>query len=243
VFVLKKIVSQLLLPMPLCFTIIFLGLMFLWFTKKQKTGKVLVSVGFAVFLLLSYGVGTDKLLLSFEKEFPPYDGKRGAEFVVVLAGAIISDPNIPATSQLNSSSISRMVEGIIIYRKNPGSKIIFSGESVAPVMGRIAVEMGVGRNDIIIEAKSRDTNNEAKMLKSIVGEEKFILVTSASHMLRSMIIFKGHGMNPIPAPAEFLVKEKGLDLYSFFPGATALKKAEKALYEYLGLVSNKLVER
>ena len=239
-FVLKKILGQCLLPMPLCFTVVLLGLMFLWFTKKQKTGKILVSAGFSVFLLLSYGVGTDKILVSLEKKFSPYDGERGAKFVVVLSGGVISDPTIPVTSRLNPSSISRMVEGIVIYRENPGSRIIFSGESTAPVMGKIAVAIGINKNNIIIEAKSNDTNDEAKMIKSIVGEEEFILVTSASHMTRCMIIFNKHGMNPIPAPAEYLTKDKSLDLYSFFPSVTALNKAERAIYEYLGLLWNKL---
>ena len=64
---------------------IFLGLIFLWFTKKQKLGKAFVSVGFAVLLLFSYGFGVDNALNSLEKEFLPYDGGR----VIIGTGKLL----------------------------------------------------------------------------------------------------------------------------------------------------------
>lgn len=238
-FLLKNLVGQFISPIPFCFFVISVGLVFIWFTERQHAGKVIISTGFLVLLLFSYGVGVKHALLLLEKKYPPYRG-QGEKFVVVLAGAIISDPSIPKTSWLNSSSISRMVEGIIIYNENPGIKLVFSGKSAASVMGKIAVSIGVDKHNIIIENESKDTNEEARLIREIVGKEKFILVTSASHMPRSMAIFRLYGMNPIPAPTEFLVKEKSLDLFSFFPGSTELKKAERAIHEYAGLLWNKL---
>jgi hypothetical protein len=42
---LKKIVAPLFSPLPFCIEILLLGLIVLWFTRKQKTGKVVVSLG------------------------------------------------------------------------------------------------------------------------------------------------------------------------------------------------------
>jgi len=36
---------------------------------------------------------------------------------------------------------------------------------------------------------------------------KFILITSASHMARSMALFQSKGMNPIPAPTGYHVEK------------------------------------
>ncbi|NIA11024.1 MAG: hypothetical protein GWP10_15165 [Nitrospiraceae bacterium] len=90
--------------------------------------------------------------------------------------------------------------------------------------------------DILLESASKDTKDEAHLIKDIVGNDGFILVTSASHMPRSMALFEKHGMRPIPAPTEYLVKEsRKIDPSIFFPSAEGLRKTERAFHEYLGL--------
>ena len=42
---LKTIVSYFLLPYPVILTLLVAGLVLLWFTKRQRVGKILVSVG------------------------------------------------------------------------------------------------------------------------------------------------------------------------------------------------------
>jgi len=74
-----------------------------------------------------------------------------------------------------------------------------------------------------------------------VGNEKFILVTSASHMPRSMALFEKLDMQPIPAPTDYGVrKRQGVSPGMFFPSADNLRKAEKAFHEYLGLAWGKI---
>jgi uncharacterized SAM-binding protein YcdF (DUF218 family) len=56
-----------------------------------------------------------------------------------------------------------------------------------------------------------------------------------------MALFQKLGMKPIPAPTDHWVKErKGISPYAFFPRADALRKAELAFHEYLGLAWAKL---
>ena len=87
-----------------------------------------------------------------------------------------------------------------------------------------------------MEPDSRDTADEAEIIAKMIGREKFILVTSAAHMPRSMALFRKRGLQPIPAPADFLVREaQGSDPSRFFPGAGSLGQVETAVHEYLGL--------
>jgi uncharacterized SAM-binding protein YcdF (DUF218 family) len=87
-----------------------------------------------------------------------------------------------------------------------------------------------------MESVSKDTKDEARLIEEIVGNDSFVLVTSASHMPRSMAIFEKRGMHPIPAPTEHLAKEsQRISPGMFFPSADGLKKAERAFHEYLGL--------
>ena len=108
-------------------------------------------------------------------------------------------------------------------------------------MARVAREMGVPESDIILETKSRDTKDEALFIKPIVGNELFVLVTTASHIPRSMALFNKLGMNPIPSPIGHSVKDvQGLSHYSFFPSPGNIQKTELAIHEYLGMTWAKL---
>ncbi|MCL6584888.1 MAG: envelope biogenesis factor ElyC [bacterium] len=251
-FILKKIVSQFLFPIFLSFEFSLIGLVLLWFTKRQRAGKVLVSIGLLLMLALSYGAVSNRLLKPLERKYEPYervlarqayaDSLKKIKFIVVLGAGHQSDPNIPTSSQLDEDALARLVEGIRIYRKHRGSKLILSGGSIfdpiphAYVLARVAQELGVSESDIIIEPWSKDTRDEALLIKPIVGPERFILVTSASHMSRSMALFQNLGLNPIPAPAGYLAKdEQRLSISSFFPSARNLRKAERVFYEYLGI--------
>ena len=54
-FMLKKIVSQFMMPVPLISILMLAGLCYLFFSKKQAWGKFLVFVGFVILLLFSSG--------------------------------------------------------------------------------------------------------------------------------------------------------------------------------------------
>jgi uncharacterized SAM-binding protein YcdF (DUF218 family) len=111
----------------------------------------------------------------------------------------------------------------------------------AQIMAGLAHELGVNENDILIESKSKDTEDEAHFIKPIVNKDRFILVTSASHMPRSMAIFRKLGMNPVPAPTGHKVRNsQTLNPLLFFPKAENLLKSESGMHEYLGMVWAKL---
>ena len=52
-FVVKKIVALFFYPVGLCLGILILGLFCLWATRRQRLGKVLVTLGTVLLLLLS----------------------------------------------------------------------------------------------------------------------------------------------------------------------------------------------
>jgi uncharacterized SAM-binding protein YcdF (DUF218 family) len=251
-FILKKIISAFLYPLPLSLLLSFLGLYLLWFTTKQKAGKILISVGLVVLTLFSYRVVADKLLRPLERQYdvfeigslstvPKTEEVSVIRFIVVLGGGHTLDPELPIISQIGRSSLVRLIEGIRIYRKYPGAKLLLSGRGVAKIMAGVARELGVPERDIILESKSKDTKDEAMLIKPIVGNKPFVLVTAASHIPRSMALFQKLGMKPIPSPIGHDVKDRqGLNHYSFFPSPGNIKKAELAIHEYLGMTWAKL---
>jgi uncharacterized SAM-binding protein YcdF (DUF218 family) len=124
------------------------------------------------------------------------------KWVVVLGGGNIPDPKIPVTSQLSEESMVRLIEAVRLHNKIPESKLVLSGGGVsglipsAETMSRVAKTIGVNQEDLVLETDSKDTEDQARLIKPIVGNEEFILVTSAAHMPRSMALFKKLGCNP-----------------------------------------------
>lgn len=251
-FILKKILTFVLYPMSLCLTVIGIGLFFIWITRRQKLGKIFVTTGAIALACFSLGFFSNTMLATLENEYPPLTDlqkAQGVKWIVVLGGGIVSDDRFPVNDQLSGSSLSRLVEGIRIHSNLKGSKLIFSGGAVfdpvpeANALAKVALSLGVGEENILLEPISKDTETQAQNLRKILKlreDEKFILVTSATHMPRSVAIFKSFGMEPIPAPIDFLVKnQSGINLLRFFPSASGLRKMELVFHEYLGMAWTK----
>jgi len=198
----------------------------------------------------SYGSIADILLKPLEHKYAPLmelHAFSDVKWVVVLGGGHTSDPNLPSTGQISHSSLSRLVEGIRLHNLLGRSKLILSGGGAsdaipeAKVMADVAVALGVAGEDVVLESLSRDTKDEARLIQRIVGNDRFILVTSASHMPRSMAMFRKTGMQPMPASTDYYVKQRrGMSPGMFFPSSGGLGKTERAVYEYLGLTWAKL---
>ena len=122
--------APLFFPIPLCIEILLLGLFFLWFTRKQKAGKIFVSAGAVLLATLSYDGISAMLLKPLEYKYPPLlktEEICDVKWVVVLGGGHTSDPEVPITSQLSHASMARLVEGIRLNNMLPESKLILSG--------------------------------------------------------------------------------------------------------------------
>jgi hypothetical protein len=63
-FALKKLLSAALQPCSLLLTVMVLGLVLLYFTKRQRTAKVLLTAGLALLALLSLRACGSKLWFS-----------------------------------------------------------------------------------------------------------------------------------------------------------------------------------
>lgn len=255
-FLLKKIIYPLFYPLTLCLILMICGLFLLWFTKRQKSGKILVSMGVIFMAALSYGTISDSLLGPLERTFPPLlmDKLTGpvpfeekVKWIVVLGGGHASDPALPVTSQISCESLTRLTEAVRLYRSMPGTKLILSGGAIfdpvseAEIFFRTAQIMNVPSRDLILSGQGRDTEEAARIIEKTVGKEPLILVTSALHMPRAIALFRKTGMNPIAAPTAHLVKHRPESIpRDLYPSAWALQKTQMAVHEYLGLVWSRL---
>ncbi len=200
-----------------------------------------------LFMLLTfYDPLSDHLVTLLERNYPVYQVSKNSvapSFIVVLGGGAVPDPNIPTTSQLNKASLVRLIEGVRLAQLYPEAKLILSGGSPyggtaeAVIMQQLALQLKVPANRVIVEDRSLDTKDQAQIIKLLVKTDRFLLVTSALHMTRSMMLFVNKGMKPTPVPVGHLVRGKN----SWFPGTIAprsqiLRNSDLLMHELYGIL-------
>ena len=241
-FLVKKIISRFLFPVPLSLEFLLVGLFLLWFTRRQRAGKVIVTCGAMLLLAFSNIVASNALLRPLEHSYPRLEVTQGktnvssVRFIAVLGGLGDDDPEVPITSHIFPDLMVRLIEGVRLHRQIPGSKLVLSGGHFSSDgMAKMAEALGVSAEDILQLGEPLDTEAEGKELAPIVGSQPFILVTSASHMRRAMGLFRTRGLHPIAAPTDFLAPRRRLELDDLVPDGFKLFKSQTAVYEYLGL--------
>lgn len=247
-FLFKKVTAALLAPLPLCLIAIFIGLLLLWFTQKKRTGNALILIGITLLTLLSLPPVSNSLLASLENRYQGHIQQPGlnnshVKFIVVLGGGHVTDPAISITSQANTSTLTRVTEGVRLLKIYPDSKLVLSGGRVfsstpeAETMHALANIMGITENRLILERLSKDTKDQAVNIQAIVKDNRFILVTSASHMPRAMALFEHQGLSPIPAPTNHNARKITTPSPGYyFPNASALRHSEIFIHEHLGML-------
>jgi uncharacterized SAM-binding protein YcdF (DUF218 family) len=243
----SKLANLFFFPLPIALALLWTGCGLLWFTGRQKTGKVLATSGMLILTIISCGAFSKWLPGWLIERYPPaletgYRPGKPIKWVVVLSGGHHPQAGIPPNRQLSPVTLQRLVEGLRLYKAFPGSKLLVSGGSAseritnAETMAATALELGVPQTDLVVEDKSRDTEEQALLVQKRIGADPFILVTSGVHMPRSIGLFQKVGLNPIPAPADYRGRDKkSWAPTQLLPTAGNVYQLEKAWHEILGI--------
>ena len=241
-FALKKLIASLLMPLPIGMFALLAGLFYLLRSRTQKAQRWL-WFAFVWLFLLSYDPFTNMILYPLEHRIPALlKIPKKIDYIYVLGYGHHTDPSLSITSQLDTEAITRLNEGIRLYRKiDPHPKLILSGyrgkfdpTPHAFMQRTLAIALGVDEKDIICVPEAKDTQEEAEAARRIVGDRALILVTSAYHMPRSLGWFREAGLTPLAAPTYHQSRASHLNWTGFF-SATALKRSTVAFHEYLGI--------
>lgn len=244
-FYIKKILEYSLTPSSLVFILLLVGLVLLY-THRVRWGKRLTLTAFILLLIISLPWIPNLAIRSLQDRYAPLQqAPKNIKYIVVLGGGFIPIYNIPVNNLLTGSSSQRLLEGIRLWHQIPTATLVFSGGdyyrqfSDGDIMTHTALMLGVPRASIIDENQSLDTDQEAILIKNIVKDAPFILVTSGYHMPRAMQLFENQGLHPIPAPCDFYALSDKT-LLTNLPSLHKMENLNIAVKEYLGLAWNRL---
>jgi uncharacterized SAM-binding protein YcdF (DUF218 family) len=204
-----------------------------WRTRRLAAALAIVAGG--IYLVFGNGPMAHWLLRGLEYRYPVVHELPALDHIVVLAAWGISDPYVTVIGQASSHALPRIAEAVYLARRHPGARITVTGAGPSPgVMAEIIEALGVSGERIQVDELSSSTWESAVHLAAMLRGSTFALVTSAGHMPRTMMVFEGQDLDPIPVPTGHL-SYRNIWEAAVLPTPTHLHLADLAAHEYLGL--------
>src|SRR5580700_10699311 len=201
-FILSKLLGFVVLPSNLVVEIGLIGIVLL-LTNFRRLVSWLIVTSVVLTALVGFSPLGKLLVLPLEQRFPPWDPSRGApDGIVVLGGAIDPDLSAARGKPVLDRSGDRIIAAAELARQYPNARIVYSGgnanmvredtEKEADYALSMLEELGVAKARLAAERLSRNTVENAEFVKTVASPkegERWLLVTSAFHMPRSMGLF------------------------------------------------------
>jgi uncharacterized SAM-binding protein YcdF (DUF218 family) len=255
---LSKLLPLFIYPLGLACLLLFLSLILLW--QRPRLAAVCITFALVVLVLGGNGRIATGLVRSLEWQHLPTAELPTAEAIVVLGGGV--RPESPPRPWVDLAEAGdRVLYGARLYQAGKAPILILSGGRIewkgggppeSADMAKLAEAMGVPSSAIVQDPTSLNTYENAVNVRKILAERQInrvLLVTSAMHMPRSLLIFQKQGIEAIAAPTDFLVTEQDLRepesspqavILNSIPDADYLQQLTRALKEYVGTVVYRL---
>lgn len=252
---LSKTIGIALLPINLLVELGIVALV-LMATRFAALGRRLAVATLLVLALAAFSPLGNLLLYPLESRFPAWDGSRGApDGIIVLGGSVDTDLSAAHRMPVVRNAADRMLAPAELARRYPEARIVFTGGNANLVANDakeadysvpILESLGIAKQRLIVERNSRNTWENAVFTRELVQPkpgERWLLVTSAYHMPRSMGIFRKAGFRVEAYPVDWRMGGRE-DLFAFTNvGADGLDRTEVAMREWIGLVAYRLMGR
>jgi uncharacterized SAM-binding protein YcdF (DUF218 family) len=239
--IVKTIIDYVIIPSSLFWCGV-LGFFYFRSKKPKLSFKILIASLIWLFVTNTPFI-PNVLVNSLESQYnsyQPIQAHNGLPILILGAGSV-SNPKTNSLDRLFHTALARLNEGIRLSYKLPSSPLVFAGSSPKyPVSNAVAyrdaaLDLGVNLDRIHLLEQPTTTEEEAQYFKKIYGikSDSLILVTSDIHMPRAMMLFKNQGLNPIPAPANSILKNEG---YRKLSDHYYTSKFHSAMHEYIGIL-------
>lgn len=252
-FTVSKLVEIVILhPLNFLILLLLLGLI-MALVSKRRTRLGLLATAVVLLAIAAFSPLSALLLRPLEDRFPvPPANMEAPSGMIVLGGALDEDLSAARGAPSIGDAAARLTAGVELARRFPQAKLIFTGGS-ANLRGRgldeargvraLWLSLGVPADQMIFEDKSRNTFENATMTRALVHPApgaRYLLVTSAAHMPRSMGIFRHDGWTVTAYPVDYRTFGDNRDFWPTTLGLDSLRRLDVAFHEWAGLLAYRL---
>ncbi len=249
-FYLSKLLAFLLSPMFWAFVLLVYAL----FTKNPQRAKKLLISALVVLYLCSNSFLVDECYRAWEpvtKDYVMHENEYAA--AIVLGG--IGDIDL-RRKQINFGySGDRLFQVLPLYHKGYIQRVVFTGGSGSIefpekkeglYVKKYLLSIGIPDSALLVESESRNTYQNAVFTKHLLDSAglhgKFLLVTSGSHMPRSLAIFKKAGFTNIDpfVTNRHSGNRRFTPDHLLIPNPGAMMSLQGLIHEWLGFLIYKL---
>jgi uncharacterized SAM-binding protein YcdF (DUF218 family) len=166
--------------------------------------------------------------------------------IIVLGGVIDAETSSDHGEPVLNDAGNRLTTFVILSRRYPDARLVFTGGTPERLPGGVTeasfardllTSLGVPPDRVTYEDKSLTTVENAVFTREMVHPapgETWVLVTSASHMPRSVGVFRQAGWSVLPWPTGYHSRN-GLFPWSYTFG-NKLELLDLAAHEWTGLL-------
>ena len=209
-------------PLVMGMAMFVIGGALLW-RGRRKTGFGFLGVALAWFWIWSMPVTYHWIGCSLESEWPVVKAEDApnADAIVLLGGGMGANPSAYPYAEMWTSA-DRVWHAARLYKAGKAPVVIPTGsgdrESTVPLLR----DFGVPESAIVVEGEARNTEENAKFVErlincraervdraeekgNVVRKRKVLLVTSAWHMRRSVLMYRKYApsLEIIPAATDY----------------------------------------
>jgi uncharacterized SAM-binding protein YcdF (DUF218 family) len=254
-FFLAKTVGFFSVPSNVLMSLALIGVA-LMVTRFARGGRRIAVTAVILLGVAGWSPFGNAIILPLEARFPPWDESRGAPTGIISLGGALDTVISPVRGEVALNEAAERLTAIAeLARRFPRARIVFSGGSgriifdgvsEASLAARLFESFGIAKERITLEDKSRDTLENARFTKVLVQPrpgERWLLVTSAHHMPRSMALFRAEGFPVEAFPVDYRTRGAIDLLRPFATLGDGLRRSDTAMREWVGLVMYRMAGR
>src|SRR3954453_5201259 len=229
-------------------------------TRLARAGRRIAVTALILLGVAGWSPFGNAIILPLEERFPAWDSgpdaARGAPAGIISLGGALDTVVSPVRGEVAlNEAAERMTAIAELARRFPQARIVFSGGSgriifdgvsEASLAARLFESFGIARERIVLESESRDTLENARFTKALVQPkpgERWLLVTSAHHMPRSVGLFRAEGFPVEAFPVDYRTRGAIDLLRPFSTLGDGLRRTDTAMREWVGLLIYRMVGR
>jgi uncharacterized SAM-binding protein YcdF (DUF218 family) len=254
-FLLSKLLN--LFAQPLNGVLLLLALSLFLGVRRPLLARRATAAALLLLLLIGCKTLPDALLEQLENQYPEIaaDADLSAYAGVVVLGGALESGRLSLHHQqpLLNDAAERMTAAVALWQRHPQLRVVFtggegawfgSGPSEAERAQQFFDSLGLPHTALTLETASRTTYENAVLTRELPGvdaQQRWLLLTSAWHMPRSLATFKKAGWNVTAYPVDF--RTGGTTPLSSYNLGEGAKRWALLLHELLGLAAYRVSGR